>query len=78
MKNNPTLFPLEPTADQGPVHDAATVSAPAQLTLIPAPKLPARFLIPERTKRSGLRHIAELRAEMEARRLATEGQSPAA
>lgn len=35
-----------------------------QLTLLPSASLPARFLLSENTRRRGLAHIAELRAQM--------------
>lgn len=38
-----------------------------QLTLFVAPAVPERFRIDEDTRRRGLRHVAELKARLEAR-----------
>ena len=41
--------------------------APEQLMLLlPTPPVPLQFRLDERTRRSGLRHVAELRAQMAA------------
>jgi hypothetical protein len=36
-----------------------------QLRLLPAPTVPLRFRLDEATRRRGLRHIAEIRAQLE-------------
>ncbi|HUG00185.1 MAG TPA: hypothetical protein VMM60_18815 [Ilumatobacter sp.] len=41
-----------------------------QLTLLPAPTVPARFRIDEVTRQRGIQHVNELRAQMAARRAA--------
>ena len=40
-------------------------AAPEQLTLLPEPTVPLRFRLDEATRRRGLRHIAEIRAQLE-------------
>jgi len=51
-------------------------SAPEQLTLLSAASVPLQFRLDERTRRTGLQHVAALRAQMaaqaEARNLSTE------
>ena len=39
--------------------------APEQLTLLAEPAVPLRFRLDEATRRRGLRHIAEIRAQLE-------------
>jgi len=39
--------------------------APEQLTLLTEPAVPLRFRLDEATRRRGLRHIAEIRAQLE-------------
>ena len=41
-----------------------------QLTLLPAPDVPLQFRHDEATRRRGLRHIAEIRAQLAARQAA--------
>ena len=41
--------------------------APEQLTLLPPAAVPVRFRLDEATRRRGLRHIAEIRAQLAAR-----------
>jgi len=41
-----------------------------QLTLLPAPDVPLQFRLDEATRRRGLRHIAEIRAQLAARQAA--------
>ena len=43
----------------------ATVEEPEQLSLLPAPPSPLQFRLDEDTRRRGLRHIAEIRAQLE-------------
>ncbi len=38
-----------------------------QLTLVPAPEVPARFRLDARTRERGTRHIAAIRAQLAAR-----------
>jgi hypothetical protein len=40
---------------------------PEQLDLFPAPAVPERFRIDDDTRRRGLRHVAELKALLDAR-----------
>ena len=52
------------------VHDrhmtrVATVENPEQLSLLPEPTAALRFRLDEATRRRGLRHIAELRAQLD-------------
>jgi hypothetical protein len=44
--------------------------APQQLTLLPADDVPVRFRLDEATRRRGMRHIAEIRAQLAARQAA--------
>ncbi len=44
--------------------------APQQLTLLPPADVPVQFRIDEATRRRGMRHIAEIRALLEARKSA--------
>ena len=45
---------------------SSTTSATAeQLTLLPEPTVPLRFRLDDATRRRGLRHIAEIRAQLE-------------
>ena len=41
--------------------------APEQLSLLPPVDLPVQFRLDEATRRRGLRHIAEIRAQLAAR-----------
>lgn len=43
---------------------------PKQLSLLPSSDVPLRFRLDDATRRRGLRHIAEIRREMEARQAA--------
>ena len=47
---------------------STTPEAPEQLTLLTEPAVPLRFRLDEATRRRGLRHIAEIRARLEAAR----------
>lgn len=55
-------------------------ASPEQLTLLPAPSVPARFHLDEATRRRGLSHVAEIKARLEqvseARAAARAGTSP--
>ena len=46
-----------------------------QLTLLPAPDVPLQFRLDEATRRRGLRHIAEIRAQLAARQAARNERS---
>jgi hypothetical protein len=50
-------------------HRSPAIGTPAveQLALFPESTVPERFRLDEATRRRGLRHIAELRARLEAR-----------
>ena len=55
-----------------PPHDGAMITRttpepPEQLTLLPPATVPLRFRLDEATRRRGLRHIAEIRAQLERR-----------
>ncbi len=54
--------------------DSAVVDAGAgsgeQLTLLPAADVPVQFRLDERTRRNGLRHIAEIRRQLAAQQAA--------
>ncbi len=43
------------------------IQVPEQLTLLPAADVPVQFRLDEATRRRGLRHIAEIRAQLAAR-----------
>jgi hypothetical protein len=42
-----------------------TAPNPEQLTLLPPSSVPVQFRLDEATRRRGLRHIAEIRAQLE-------------
>jgi hypothetical protein len=44
--------------------------APQQLSLLPTPDVPVRFRLDEATRRRGLQHIAEIRAQLATRQIA--------
>jgi hypothetical protein len=44
---------------------STTPHAAEQLSLLPEPTVPLRFRLDEATRRRGLRHIAEIRAQLE-------------
>ena len=48
-----------------PMTRDATLADPEQLSLLPDTTLPLRFRLDEATRRRGLRHIAEIRAQLE-------------
>ena len=43
---------------------STTLHTVEQLTLLPEPAVPLRFRLDEATRRRGLRHIAEIRAQL--------------
>lgn len=51
---------------------------PQQLSLLPQAELPLQFRIDEATRRRGLRHIAEIRAQLAQRQAQRQQQRPAA
>ena len=55
---------------------STTPQAPEQLTLLPEPTVPLRFRLDEATRRRGLRHIAEIRAQLEHRPAARPNLTP--
>lgn len=61
---------VTPPSHDGAMTTSTTPVAPQQLTLLPEPTVPLRFRLDEATRRRGLRHIAEIRAQLQ--------QSPAA
>ena len=46
----------------------STTSTPEQLTLLPEVEAPLRFRLDDATRRRGLRHVAEIRAQLERQR----------
>lgn len=48
-----------------------------QLTLLPTPEVPLQFRLDEATRRRGLRHVAEIRLQLEQRRAERAGQPTA-
>ena len=61
-----TLFDLADAAAVAPadgMHGEHQAPAPEQLTLLPT-DVPLQFRLDERTRRSGLQHVAELRAQI--------------
>ena len=46
----------------------STTSPPEQLTLLPEVEVPVRFRLDDATRRRGLRHVAEIRAQLERQR----------
>jgi len=57
--------------------NSTTTTTPAaeQLTLFPQRELPARFLLSDATRRRGMRHVAELKALLDARAAERSGSS---
>ncbi len=47
------------------VNMTTTTEPPEQLTLLPADAVPVRFRLDEATRRRGLAHIAEIRAQLD-------------
>lgn len=46
----------------------STTSTPEQLTLLPEVEAPLRFRLDDATRRRGLRHVAEIRAQLDRQR----------
>jgi len=46
----------------------AQTSSPQQLTLLPEVAAPLRFRLDDATRRRGLRHVADIRAQLERQR----------
>jgi hypothetical protein len=63
------IVTVTPSVQDGRMTPDATAEQPVQLTLLPAPapSMPSRFRLDEATRRRGLRHIAEIRAQLERR-----------
>ncbi|MEO6122604.1 MAG: hypothetical protein ABIR32_02765 [Ilumatobacteraceae bacterium] len=72
------------TATTATIDDSTTsvIPVPEQLTLLGTTEVPFQFRIDERTRRSGLAHIAALRAQLSEqaaqRNLTVEGRRPLA
>jgi len=49
--------------------------APEQLSLLATPAVPIQFRLDERTRRSGLEHVAQLRAQIAAQAAGRRGES---
>ncbi len=47
------------------VNMTTTTESPEQLALLPADAVPVRFRLDEATRRRGLAHIAEIRAQLD-------------
>jgi len=47
--------------------------SPEQLTLLQVPSVPLQFRLDERTRRSGLEHVAQLRAQIAAQAASRNG-----
>jgi hypothetical protein len=59
------IFTVTPPQHDGLMITSTTPEAPEQLTLLPEAAVPLRFRLDEATRRRGLRHIAEIRAQLE-------------
>jgi hypothetical protein len=59
-------------------HRTRRPVVPLQLALFAAPEVPERFRLDEATRRRGLRHVAALRARLEARYPSAPGADRAA
>ena len=59
------IFTVTPPPQDGAMSTSTTPDAPEQLTLLTEPAVPLRFRLDEATRRRGLRHIAEIRAQLE-------------
>jgi hypothetical protein len=64
MNTKATESASGPTSQQ--VARIGASGAPEQLTLLASPSVPLQFRLDERTRRSGLQHVAVLRAQMAA------------
>jgi hypothetical protein len=54
-----------------------TETRPKQLTLLPTPEVPLQFRLDDATRRRGLRHVAEIRLQLEQRRAERAGRTAA-
>ena len=61
----PTLDLHDDHGDHGD-QDIVAAQGPEQLSLLTVPSVPLQFRLDERTRRSGLEHVAALRAQMAA------------
>jgi len=59
------ILAVTPPSHDGAMTTSTTPAAPEQLTLLPEPTVPLRFRLDEATRRRGLRHIAEIRAQLQ-------------
>ncbi len=81
MNSTGSNIAISPTAisTTNTTNIAGTAGTAEQLSLLSSPSVPLQFRLDERTRRSGLQHIAELRAMMAAqaasRRNDTRGRS---
>jgi hypothetical protein len=67
MKDQVTalILAVTPLVHDGAMTTSTTSEKPEQLVLLPEPTVPLRFRLDEATRRRGLRHIAEIRAQLE-------------
>lgn len=56
---------VTPRNHDGAMTTSTTPETPEQLSLLPAAAVPLRFRLDEATRLRGLRHIAEIRAQLE-------------
>ena len=56
---------VTPPSQDGAMTTSTIPEAHEQLTLLPDAAVPLRFRLDEATRRRGLRHIAEIRAQLE-------------
>jgi hypothetical protein len=56
---------VTPPPHTGGMTTSTTPETPEQLSLLPAAPVPLRFRLDEATRLRGLRHIAEIRAQLE-------------
>ena len=61
------ILTVTPPTHDGAMTTSTTPQAPEQLTLLPEPAVPLRFRLDEATRRRGLQHIAEIRAQLDRR-----------
>ena len=59
------ILAVTPRSHDGGMTTSTTPAKPEQLTLLPADAVPLRFRLDEATRLRGLRHIAEIRAQLE-------------
>jgi hypothetical protein len=67
MQLRALVLDVTPNVQDGRMTRGATVDEPEQLSLLPESRTALRFRLDEATRRRGLRHIAELRAQLERR-----------